>query len=231
MPAASRELPYKIVGSVVPCSRGWLLVSAKLRGATFVPDFPRVEEHLHEAVQKRPAFTVVAIDAPVGGQEQAFLGGRRSDEAAVALLGHTVPEMRWGEHAAAMAHDEVPNEPENVAMWRSRYREIAEVIAPYLQRTIFECLPELSFYQLNGERPLLHRSTTEDGYLERRHLLNKVPGIQRVLDAHEPGVSRLQCLEAGVLLWTTRRIASRAAKRVPSLPEWDARGLRVDIVR
>lgn len=231
MPTSSRELPYKIVGGVIPCVQGWLLVSAKLRGATFVPDFHRVEETLHDAIQKRPAFTVVALDAPIGNQAHCFEGDRASDVAAQDLIGVSVPDARWKEWAPTVTPEERPGEPAITRILRVRYKEVADVIAPYLQRTVCECLPELSFFQLNGERPLHHHATTDEGYNERRALLNKVPGIQRILDAHEADVSRLQFLEAGVLLWTARRIASRAAKRVPNIPEWDDRGLRVEILR
>jgi predicted RNase H-like nuclease len=58
-----------------------------------------------------------------------------------------------------------------------------------------------------------------------------VPGIARILDAAELGVSPELLLDAAALLWSARRIASRAAKRVPSLPEWDENGLRIEIVR
>jgi predicted RNase H-like nuclease len=231
MPSNQRELPYKTVGSVIPTSVGWLLASAKLRGATFVPDFPHVFEELHDAIQRRPAFTVVALDAPIGGQAASFSGKRSCDESARTLLDMSVPEARWKDLAFAMAHVGNANGLSGTTYLRERYREIAEVIAPYIQRTVCECLPDLSFYQLNGERPLVHRSDTTEGYDERRALLDKVPGIGRILDATEPGVSRLQLLDAGALLWTARRIAARAAKRVPSLPEWDEHGLRIEILR
>jgi len=231
MPAIQRELPYKLVGSVVPSPGGWLLASAKLRGATFVPDFPHVTEELTDAILRRPPFAVVAIDVPIGGQKDALTGSRACDVGARELLGVSVPEARWKHLAFAMAHAGSTSPTSETGYLRARYREVADVIAPYIQRTVCECLPELSFYQLNGERPLAHPADTDEGYDERRDLLSKVPGIARILDATEPGVSRLGLLEAGALLWTARRIASRAAKRVPSLPEWDEHGLRIEILR
>ena len=36
------ELPYSVVAGVTPCAPGWLVMSAKLNGATFAPELPRV---------------------------------------------------------------------------------------------------------------------------------------------------------------------------------------------
>jgi predicted RNase H-like nuclease len=232
VPSAGGELPYKVVGGIVASAGGWLVASAKLKGATFVPDFPRVVEQLHDAVQRRPAFTVAALNAPIGGATLAVVGQRTCDVGATELIGCPVAIARWGKLAAGLADSEnTTNAEPGVALLRARFAEVAQVIAPYLQRSICEAVPDLSFYQLNGERPLVYRADEPDGYRERRELLVRVPGISRILDHQERGVTRLELLEASALLWSARRISARAAKRIPHLPEWDEKGLRVEILR
>lgn len=229
--APTGQLAYKIVGGLVPCEAGWLVVSAKLKGATFVPEFPRTTELLHDAVHRRPAFTVAAIDAPIAAVAEALTGHRTCDDLATSLMERDVVAARWGSWAPQLASASTPDEPPEVTLLRTRYEEVGEVMAPYLQRTICEVVPDFSFFQLNGERPLEFPPDTPAGYDERRTLLSKVPGITRVLDAAVPGITPRQLLDGSALLWTARRISARAAKRVPSIPEWDDRGLRIEILR
>jgi predicted RNase H-like nuclease len=225
-----RELPYKLVAGSVPCAAGWLLVSAKLKGATFVPEFPKTVDALLDVIQRRPAFTIVALNAPIADTAKALLGERSADLSAEELLGRTVPECRWDGDDAPTLGPVIVDDSERSFLSR-RYVEMNKVMAPYLQRTVMEVLPDLAFYQLNGEQPLPNSIHSEEGYLERRELLAKVPGVGRVLDAELPGVTPRQLLEGAALMWSARRIASRAGKRVPRVPEWDESGLRVEILR
>lgn len=228
------ELPYKMSAGTLPCAEGWLLVSAKMRGATFAPDFPRVTETLYDVLHRRPAFTMIALNAPIGNPEQAVLGTRSCDVEASELMTRDIVASRW--HGVRPRLDDGSDDgsddhADEAATLGVRFREVAREMAPYLQRKMCEVVPDLSFYQLNGERPLQFAAETPDGYAERRDLLVRVPGISRILDAVDLGVSNLQLLEAAALLWSARRIAARAGKRLPSTPEWDDDGLRIEILR
>ncbi len=228
--AERRELPYKLVAGAAPCRDGWLVVSARLKGATFAPDFPRVTPELIDIITRRPAFSIVTMNAPIGSTEMALRDERVPDVDARQLTGYSTATLRWRDQAPPWADDvEDPTNPNNYL--RTRYREIVENMAPYLQRTICEGLPELSFYQMNGERPLEHPPFSEEGYLERRDLVAKVPGVTRILDFVIDGVDRFQLLDVSAMLWSARRITSRAGKRVPAVPAWDEDGLRVEILR
>jgi predicted RNase H-like nuclease len=225
------ELPYKIVAGTLPVGSGWLLVSARLKGATFAPDFPRVSELLYDIVHRRPAFTIIALNAPIGDVERAVRGARTCDLEASALLGGDLPARRWrGVTPRLEAEDTTPAGDEGLVLG-ARLREVTEVMASYLQRTVCEVVPELTFYQLNGEVALSTAPGTDEGYLERRHLLTKFPGVSRILDANEPGVTRWDLLDAAALLWSARRISARAGRRLPASPEWDEQGLRIEILR
>ena len=222
---ARGELPYKLTAGAVPCSQGWLLVSARLRGTTFAPDFPRVNELLIDIVTRRPAFSIVTLNAPIGDLEAAFAARRGCDLEAERLVGRRVVDLRRSRALGVTSTDET------VGYLDDRYREVAKELAPFLQRSIVESLPELSFYQLNGERSIESDPHSDPGYLERRELLVKVPGVSRILDTVIEGVTKFQLLEASALLWSARRITSRAGKRVPPEPAWDDDGLRLEILR
>jgi predicted RNase H-like nuclease len=121
------------------------------------------------------------------------------------------------------------------AVSRNLLRRVAEVdthIAPYWQRTVLEVHAELSFYQLNDDRPLRFSKHTSAGVEERRDLLQaRIPGVERILDAKIRRVKISHLLDAAACLWTARRIMSRAVERLPEDPEWDSMGLRMEIVR
>jgi predicted RNase H-like nuclease len=122
----------------------------------------------------------------------------------------------------------------SVITWQL-FKKIAEVdrdIAPYWQRTVFEVHPELTFFQLGEDQPVKFSKHGIAGSEERRELLIKrLPGVEKILDARLPRVSRAQLTDAAACLWTARRIVSRAVSRIPEDPEWDALGLRMEIVR
>ncbi len=105
-------------------------------------------------------------------------------------------------------------------------------MAPYRQRTVFEVHPELSFFQINGDVPLRWSKKTEAGMEERIALLKmRVPGSERLLEAELDDVPMSHLLDVSAILWTARRIFARAGTRLPSDPEWDEEGLRMEFVR
>jgi predicted RNase H-like nuclease len=229
-------LPYSLVAGVTPCGRGWLVASAKVAGTVFAPEEPAHRPTFVDVLDERPAYSVIAVNAPIGYLDQAVVGGRNCDKEARTLLGHhrgasiqSAPvrvsatrdlELR-DDHLDAISLALLP-----------RYREVAAEMAPFRQRTVYEAHSDLSFYQMNGEVPLEFRKHSEEGLKERRTLLEtKVPGIERVLDAEIPGVRPFHLVDAAVFMWTARRIFNRAAIRIPADPEWDEQGLRMEIFR
>jgi len=229
--AKTGELPYKTVAGVIPCVGGWLLVSAKIKGATFAPDFPRVYEKITDVISMRPPIAISSINAPIGAVELALKGSRRCDVAADALIGRDVPSTRWEGEAPSLDENSEGVGSERTAMLGARYRELAREMAPFLQRTICEGLPELSFFQINAEERLAHDMRSEEGFKERVGLLGKVPGITRILHHDLPDVTPYDLLEGAALMWSSRRVNARAGRRVPADPEWDERGLRIEILR
>jgi predicted RNase H-like nuclease len=228
-------LPYSVVAGVTPCAPGWLVASAKLNGATFAPELPRLFHTFAEVLDERPSFSVIALNAPVGYVEESHAGGRTCDRLARALLGrrgstvHNAPTRARLQADAVIADDHL-DAISNALL--PRYREVAAEMAPYRQRTVYEVHPELSFFQINGDVPLRWTKKFEVGREERRAILEKrIPGIDRVLDTELDDVPLAHLLDASALLWTARRIFASAGTRLPTEPEWDEEGLRMEFVR
>jgi predicted RNase H-like nuclease len=227
------DLPYKLVAGVIPCVPGWLVASAKLHGATFAPELPKVLETFVEVLDERPSFDVVALNAPIGYVEKPDGGLRLCDREARALLGRRGSTVHNAPSWAHLKEDaELTDHLDAVSVaLLPRYREVAAEMAPYRQRTVYSVHPELSFFQINNDVPLRWTKRFEAGREERRAILEKrIPGIDRVLD-FELDVPFTHKLDAAALMWTARRIYARAGTRLPADPEWDEEGLRMEFVR
>jgi predicted RNase H-like nuclease len=229
-------LPYTLVAGVVPCPPGWLVAGAKLQGASIAPEPPRVLGSFMDVIDDRPAFSAVGLYAPVGLPDESVSGGRTCDREARALLGRrrgAAIRSAPSRPTLDLVHRDLPESGNgSTKVLRHRYREVAREMAPYRQRTVFEVHPELTFYQLNEDRPLQYRKRSIHGQNERRALLStKIPGVERILDARVPGVRRTHLLDAAACMWTARRIMGRAMTRLPLDPEWDGEGLRMEIIR
>ncbi|HVU75023.1 MAG TPA: DUF429 domain-containing protein [Mycobacteriales bacterium] len=238
MPGGRRgpDLPYKLLASVLPLARGWLVATARLQGINAFPVEPEVYETFVDVLDARPAFDVIALHLPLGLPSEKVPGGRTCDREARKLVGFTRGGALFSPPTREQLEDfkagrKVDASP-IVKFLLPRIVEVYDEIAPYRQRTVFEVHAETSYYQLNEDKPLRYGKHLEAGREERRELLEKrMQGIESVLDAQLPRVGRHHLLDAAVGLWTARRIISRAATRLPEDPEWDDDGLRMEILR
>jgi predicted RNase H-like nuclease len=229
------NLPYTLIAGATPCGPGWLVAGAKVQGTIFAAEDPFRMETFVDVVDQRPAYSVIALNAPIGYMHESKPGGRTCDREARALLGKRGSSIK----SAPVRLDsqrEIDLLPDHLdAISRTllpRYREVAAEMAPYRQRTVFEVHSDLSFYQLNGEVPLQWSKHSEKGIEERKALLEvKVPGVDRILEAELPGVSISHLLDIAAFVWTARRIFVHAATRIPDDPEWDDQGLRMEMFR
>lgn len=235
------QLPYRLIAGVVPCSGGWIAATAKVQGVTIAPEPPQLFREFIEVLDYKPAYQIVALFAPIGLLDDPASRGRTCDREARALLGppraSAIASAPVRAALAATSYEraaEVNGGHLSPIRWRQlkKIAEVDGVIAPYWQRTVFEVHPELSFFQLNDDRPLRFPKRTQAGIGERRSLLSaRLPGVERLLEATVPRVATPQIIDAMACLWTSRRILSRAITRLPEDPEWDAMGLRMEILR
>lgn len=224
------------MAGVKPCATGWLVSVAKLHGMTFAPEEPRVIDSFTDVLDQRPSFAVTAVSAPIGYLQTTERGGRACDREARKLLGRRRGATVQSAPSWPQVDEGVNGSVEGLnAVTRKllpRYRELAAEMAPFRQRSVYEVHPELSFYQLNDDVPLLYPKNTQNGQDERKALLlRKIPGVERVFDTRLPRVPASHMLDVSALMWTARRIFARAGVRIPQDPEWDESGLRMEIVR
>lgn len=234
-------LPYTPIAGVVPCAAGWLVQPARLLGVTIVPEEPHVLKTLIEVIDYRPSYTVIVLGVPVGLSETPNGGFRACDLEARKMLGWPrrleIPHVpsREGLYASSLAKA-MAAEPWLTPLGHRRFRWIREVdaeIQPYHQRRVFSASPEVSFYLTQNDKPTRTSPFWHDGPAERLRLVgNRLPGLRAIADKAPPrGASLRHVMDAAALLWTGRRIAGRSITRLPTVPEWDKLGRRMELVR
>lgn len=213
----------------------------KLVGVGLFPEPPVLFRTLVEILDHVPGYAVITLAAPIGLPDTPQQGGRECERQARRLLGW--PRMGavlpTATRAAARAADyesacRLNGGRLSPASWgqRGRLLEVFKDLQPHHQRYVYEVHPELSFYQLNEDRPLAYSKHSDLGEKERAELLAKrLPGADKHLDVHIKSVTRAQIMDAFVGLWTARRIAAKAATRIPADPVWNKEGLRMEILR
>ncbi len=233
-PQRGPVLPYNIVAGVVPVRKKWLVASAKMAGSTFAPEDAKMYDTFRDVVDARPAFAAIVVGAPIGYRDHLSDPPRAADVAARKLLGRRAMTIRRPPTRETIGRGNAVAEDHLDAISATILPVLLEVageMSGYRQRVVYEGSPELSFYFMNAETPLLWSKRREEGRRERRELLeSKVPGIHRVIDSTVPGASVQHLLDAAALLMTARRVQTRAAKRIPRDAEWDSEGIRMEYV-
>lgn len=239
MAAAAR--PYKILGGIVPCPGGWLIVPARLAGITVVADDAEMVPTLADVLDYRPKFDAAAIFSPMGFYDEPVAPLRPCDTEAQTVIGWPRSLAITATPSRAALHAPTREEALELEPWLTRadlrrfkkIREAEEQFQPFHQRNYFAAHPDLTFAQLNGDVPLTSSPYTSDGVLERMTLIrNKVPGLEETVTRTPPkGSAQVHLLQATALVWTARRAAGRAMQRFPMEPTWDTSGLRMELVR
>lgn len=182
--------------------------------------------------------SAVAVDIPIGLSDdgrraadfaaRSLIGGRRSSvfpPPARALLGCC-------DYASANA---LPRRTSGRGISRQTFNILGKIrdadgaMAPGLQQRLVESHPEVSFCALNADVHLQHAKRTAAGREERRGILSGVfADLARL--SPPPGAGWDDLYDACVLAWTAARLATGRESRLPATPQFDARGLRMEIV-
>lgn len=238
---ARGQQAFKTLAGVTPCPGGWLVLPARLAGVTTVAEEAFVVKTLAEVLDYRPKFDAGAVNIPFGYPEYPNVQYRLADRAARAMMGwpsrvhvHPVPSraaLFARSRKAALAIE--PWLTKNDFRHFKWMREAATEIQPFHSRTWYSGNAALSFHHMNGDTPLRTSPFHEDGRLERLALIrSKLPGVDEIVSRVPPsGAGQVHMYEAAALLWTARRASGRAISRLPMDPEWDAEGIRVELVR
>lgn len=236
-----KPLPYKNVAGAVPVPTGWLVLPARLAGVTLVAEEPFVVANVYELLDYRPKFDAVGLYAPIGFQDDPGAPFRPCDQEARAMIGWPRRASVRPTPSRAALHAKTLREARTFEPWltnddfrRMRWmRQVDQAVQPFHQRAIFSAHPDLSFFQLNGDRPLRTNPFHEDGVIERVGLIrDKLPGVDYFIYATPPaGALQYHVLQAAALLWTARRGVGRAVNRLPAEAAWDSTGLRMELAR
>src|SRR5260221_9288160 len=159
----------RYVVGVDGCKNGWFAIFLELHsGECSSERFDRLRDVIEST--RRPI--IVAVDIPIGLLEAAVRGGRSCDRKARELLGRPrassvfSPPVR---QALVHVHDyyaahraNQTSSSENIGISKQchalfpKIQEADILCRSKHRRKIFEVHPELSFYQLNRSKPMIH---------------------------------------------------------------------------
>jgi len=216
------------------CAAGWVCFQVDLQSrSTSVLVIPKISE----LISTLPRPKLIAIDIPIG---LPLKGSRACDMAARRLLGKprsssvfpapvraTLTARTYREACALSVLTHGKSLSKQAFEIIDKIREVDELMTPELQRWVFEVHPEVSFYILNGRRPLTHSKHDMKGKEERIELLMPhYPQIQKHLAELDPTkVEEDDLLDAAAAGWTAQCVAEGAVPR-----QYDCKGLRMEIV-
>lgn len=221
------------------CTGGWIAASRDNRGAI---KCIRVDTFSELFGNSCP--TVVAVDVPIGLLER---GARECDVRARILLGSRRSSVfpapirpiltATSQADASKIRREVEGKGVSIQTW-AIVPKIIEVDAclcrdDALREIVREVHPELSFFFLNGERPMKTAKKKAEGQVERLIVLRKWAGeiiVDCLTQRRELGCQADDIVDALVALWTAERIARGTAISIPAEPPLDAHGLRMEMV-
>jgi predicted RNase H-like nuclease len=221
------------------CTGGWIAASRDAGGAISVR---RVGAF--DALFEAPWPEVVAVDAPIGLPER---GARDCDVEARRLLGvrgssvfpapiRPMLTARSQAEASRIRH-RVEGKRVSIQTW-AIMSKIAEVDGflradPARAAIVREVHPEVSFFFLNGERPMSWPKRKVHGREERVSALRRWCGeaiVDALTDRRRLGCQADDVVDAFVALWTAERISCGAAISIPAAPPLDAHGLRMEMM-
>lgn len=228
----------RVVG-VDGCPGGWVAVEWDVGARTLTP---RVYSSIVALLAAHVDAAAIGIDIPIGLAEGVARG---ADVEARRVLGprrssvFPAPDPRLlgaSTYAEAASLSRSLTGKGITVQAFGIFPKVAEVnaaVTPGMQDRVFEVHPEVSFTALAGH-PMENGKKTPDGFEERRTLLSEALGVPVWTRAEARAVARPagadDVLDAIVAAWSAHRLAIGSAGRLPTAPETDGRGLRMEIV-
>lgn len=223
------------VAGVDGCHAGWIAFKCELPSRVTSVEVVDLSAWL----TKRPdGLAYLGIDIPIG----LLNGSRACDKAAGKVLGQ--PRGTSVFAAPCRAALTAKNHAEASAVNRqktkrglsqqafhigSKIKQVDDAMTPDIQHWAFEVHPEVCFWALNGEHPMMHNKKKEAGRNDRLKLLSaEFPEIERHLDCRPQGVGKDDLLDAAAAAWTALRRHRKEAECV-CMPQRDEKGLEVTI--
>ena len=229
------------VAGIDGCRSGWIAVCMALPA----PVEPQIclYRQFDDLLTACPPLAVLAIDIPIGLLDTPQPGGRLCDRLARRLLGRRAssvfsPPARSCLEATHYAQVRTQGVSRQAFGILPKIREVDRFMTPELQARVYEAHPELAFRTLTGA-PIPDNKKTRTGHQARLHALERLQEppfgdlartfTQTCTTFKRTDVAPDDLLDAYVLAWTARRIATGQAERLPPSPPVDRRGLRMEI--
>jgi predicted RNase H-like nuclease len=234
---------YKRSGYNVPfvagmksCRYGWVVVTVE-----FDQEVVSEEHHLfstiREALSLFPRPGIFAVSVPIGLLDESAKGGRECDRQARKILGTPRGNSIFSPPSRSSLNCSTFEQALSSGLNRQslailpRVLEMDQVINPERQSWIKEAHPELSFYVMDGLRPMEERRKTIPGRKARMDLL------KRFFHQVEEGSTRFtrkdvspdDVLDAYAAAWTAMRVFKGEAGCIPENPIYDSKGVEMAI--
>ena len=241
------------IAGVDGCTGGWI-VARQVIGRPQEVGFV-LHERFATILDMNDPPAVVAVDMPIGLPERIGPDGRESEKEVRRYLGprkssvFPIPsrsavyakDYRSACLEAARTSDPSRKVSKQAFNIFPKMREIDQLLRghpsvdpPWSER-VFEAHPELAFWQLNGERPLMHPKKmggrpNPDGMQERRRILSTAGLPSQAITATAPrGAALDDLLDALALLAVALRLLKKEARSYPNPPGRDGFGLPIAI--
>ncbi len=113
-----------------------------------------------------------------------------------------------------------------------KIRQVDDLMTPALQRQVREIHPEVSFWALNAKKAMQQNKKTVPGQARRHKLLQEIFTDMDGILAQTPlyGYVMDDALDALVAAWTAGQTVIGKAGTLPQNPEFDSKGLRMEIL-
>lgn len=242
------------VTGVDGCRKGWIAATMRADGSgevvvRVVPDFSDLLV---------PEVALVAVDMPIGLPDRIEGYGRVAEQAVRPLLGSRrnsvfpMPSRKavwhltdWptGQKAILAAHQEVCSVAETTSLPPARLqiqsfsilpkvRQLDKLLCafPELAEKVIEVHPEVAFWRMNGETPVLSSKKKPEGIAERRALLMHAGLPAAAIEAAPPrGAATDDLIDALAALTVALRHVRGQTRPFPDPPERDSFGIPVAI--
>lgn len=188
---------------------------------------------------RRSDLEVVLIDVPIGLPDHGARGcdrlartmiGPRRNSVFSAPIRSMLGATSWEDACQRRHLVEGKRVSKQVSAILPLIESVDAQMTPSQQRHVREGHPEVSFAALAGT-PMQAPKRKREGRAQRLRLLRaEFPDIEKnIAEFSQPGAIT-DILDAYVLLWSAIRVSRHQGESLPAEPEYDSRGLRMEIV-
>ena len=240
------------VAGVDGCKGGWLVAIVSVMEVNTVANTAciyKLQEFcvantFGEVLPRTSQFELICVDIPIGLSDGAkprecdvkarkLLGGPRASSVFPAPIRLCLPAKDYATASQiCFEHSGKKLNRQSFALLE-KIRQVDDLMTPMLQHRVREIHPEISFWALNGKKPIQQNKKTISGQAQRYKLLQEIfADMDSILAQASPrgGYLMDDALDALVAAWTAGQTVIREATTLPENPEFDSKGLRMEIL-